>query len=304
MGKDGVIMKKDQRQETTIEVIVGFFFAMMIVALFFGTAVLSRARIFGGGGHKYEIVFEHVMGLRKGDNVFVRGVDVGKVDRLAVKSDGAHVYVSLEVPIKLHDDYKVEVLPSSVLGGRNLAIDLGSNDKPELPAGMMLRGLTPVDLIDEATRTIALIKKNLEEGKMLENFSATMADIKKISNKLAAGEGTIGKLLMEEQVYNDLKSTTANLKEISNRLAAGEGTLGKLLAKDDQLYRDVSSAAASIKNIAAKIEKGEGTIGKLTMEDGLYQDVKKTMSEARAAIDDFREAAPLTTFSSLFLGAF
>jgi hypothetical protein len=28
------------------------------------------------------------------------------------------------------------------------------------------------------------------------------------------------------------------------------------------------------------------------------------MSEARAAIDDFREAAPLTTFSSLFLGAF
>lgn len=297
-------MNKDRRQETTIEVIVGFFFAMMIVALFFGTAVLSRTRLFGGGNHKYEVVFDHVMGLRKGDNVFVKGVDVGKVDSLAVRPDGAHVFVSLEVPIKLHDDYKVEVLPTSVLGGRYLSFDLGSNGKPELREGAVLHGLTPVDLIDEATRTVSLIKKNLEEGKVLENLSATMADVKKISNKLAAGEGTLGKLLMEETMYADLKSTTANLKEISNRLAAGEGTLGKLLSKDDALYKDIAAAAASLKTITGKIEKGEGTIGKLTMDESLYHDVKKTMSEARAAIDDFREAAPLTTFSSLFLGAF
>jgi len=76
------------------------------------------------------------------------------------------------------------------------------------------------------------------------------------------------------------------------------------LAKDDQLYRDVSATATSLKNITGKIERGEGTIGKLTQDDGLYQDVKKTLNEARAAIDDFRETAPLATFSSLFLGAF
>jgi phospholipid/cholesterol/gamma-HCH transport system substrate-binding protein len=109
---------------------------------------------------------------------------------------------------------------------------------------------------------------------------------------------------MEDVIYKDLKSTTDKLKEISDRLAGGEGTLGKLLSKDETLYKDVSAAAASLKNIAAKIEKGEGTIGKLTMDESLYHDVKKTMAEARAAIDDFREAAPLTTFSSLFLGAF
>ena len=75
---------------------------------------------------------------------------------------------------------------------------------------------------------------------------------------------------MEDQIYNDLKTTTANLKDISNRLAAGEGTLGKLLAKDDQLYHDVAAAASSLKNITGKIERGEGTIGKLTQDDGLY----------------------------------
>jgi phospholipid/cholesterol/gamma-HCH transport system substrate-binding protein len=231
-------------------------------------------------------------------------VDVGKVDSLAVRPDGAHVYVSLEVPIKLHTDYKVEVLPSSVLGGRYLSVELGSNTQPEEQADAVLHGLPPVDLIDEATRTVSLIKKGLEQGKLLDNFASMMNDMKKISDKLAAGEGTIGKLLMEDTVYTDLKSTTANLKEISQRLVAGEGTLGKLLTKDDALYHDITAVAASLKSITSKIEKGEGTIGKLTMDESLYHDVKKTMSEARAAIDDFREAAPLTTFSSLFLGAF
>ncbi|MCX6995760.1 MAG: ATP-binding cassette domain-containing protein [Kiritimatiellaeota bacterium] len=303
LGKGGGDMKKNSRQDTTIEVIVGFFFAMMIVALFFGTAVLSRQRWFGGN-YKLEVVFESVMGLRKGDNVFVRGVDVGKVDRLQIKGGGAHVYISLEQPVEVHAGYKVEVLPSSVLGGRYLALDLGTAAQPEVPAGTVLRGLTPVDLIDEATSAIADLRKTMEEGKMLENLAATMADLRKITGKLAAGEGTLGKLLMEEQVYSDIKATTARLKEISERLAAGEGTLGKLLAKDDQLYKDMAATVASIKNIAAKIEKGEGTLGKLAQDDTLYQDFKKTLSEGRAAIDDFREYAPLATFSSLFLGAF
>ena len=296
-------MKNNKNWEATVEVIVGFFFAMMVVVLFFSTAVLSRQRWFGGN-FKMEVVFDHVMGLRKGDNVFVRGVDVGRVHHLQIKNSGAHVFVNLEQPVEIHADYKIEVLPSSVLGGRYLALDLGTTEKPLVPEGTVLRGLTPVDLIDEATRAIAEFRKNMEEGKMMENLTATMADLKKITNKLAAGEGTIGKLLMEDQVYNDLKATTGRIKEISERLAAGEGTLGKLLSKDDQLYKDVAAAVGSIKNIAAKIEKGEGTLGKLAQDETLYQDFKKTLSEGRAAIDDFREYAPLATFSSLFLGAF
>jgi len=296
-------MKKGAGQETTIEVVVGFFFAMMIVALFFGTAVLSRTRWFGGN-YKLQVTFDNVMGLRKGDNVYVRGVDVGKVEQLQVNSHGAKVFLSLEQPVEIHADYKVEVLPSSVLGGRYLALDLGTADKPVVPAGTELRGLPPVDLIDEATRAIAELRRTMAEGKVMENLSATIVDLRKISDRLAAGQGTVGKLLVDEQVYNDIRATTTRLKEISARLAEGQGTLGKLLAKDDQLYQDLAATVASARHIAARIEKGEGTLGKLTQDESLYQDVKKTLNEARAAIDDFREYAPLSTFSSLFLGAF
>jgi len=42
----------------------------------------------------------------------------------------------------------------------------------------------------------------------------------------------------DNKIYNDIEATMANLKTVSDRLANGEGTLGKLTA-DDQLYKDV-----------------------------------------------------------------
>jgi phospholipid/cholesterol/gamma-HCH transport system substrate-binding protein len=70
------------------------------------------------------------------------------------------------------------------------------------------------------------------------------------------------------------------------------------------LYTNLMAAATSIKNISASIEQGDGTIGKLIKDDKLYEEAKMTLHEIRAAIDDFREAAPITTFSSIFFGAF
>jgi phospholipid/cholesterol/gamma-HCH transport system substrate-binding protein len=105
-------------------------------------------------------------------------------------------------------------------------------------------------------------------------------------------------------VYNDLHEITSNLKDLSDRLAKGKGTMGKLLSEDDQLYTNLVAAAISIRDISATVEKGEGTIGKLVKDDKLYEEVKMTLHELRATIDDYREAAPITTFSSIFFGAF
>jgi len=101
---------------------------------------LSRTHLFGSSGHKYEIVFDQVLGLRKGDNVFVRGVDVGRVDSLTVRPDGAHVYCSLEVPIQLHTDYKNR--GATFFRARwptTSVLTSAPNDKPLEPADAKLR---------------------------------------------------------------------------------------------------------------------------------------------------------------------
>ncbi len=286
-----------------MEVTVGAFMFMILLALGFFTIVLSRENFLSRTYH-VQVVFDNVKGLREGDNVFVRGVSVGRIKTLEIKPDGVHVGVNLEQPVELHEDYAIEILPSSVLGGRYLNIYEGSHGAPLIPKTEVVRGVTPVDLIDEATKTTQMIKKALDEGKIIDNLKATMSQLNDVTAKLSRGEGSIGKLLTDEKVYNDLQEITSNLKDISDRAAKGKGTIGKLLSEDDQLYTNLVEASASIKNISAAIEKGDGTLGKLVRDDKLYEEAKITLHEIRAAIDDFREAVPITTFSSIFFGAF
>jgi len=303
LGKGGDIMKKSRMQETSIEVTVGAFMFMILLALGFFTIVLSRENVFRKS-YAMMVVFKDVRGLREGDNVFVRGVDVGKIKTLLVEPDGVRVRVTLDQEVLMHEDYKIEILPSSVLGGRFLNIDVGSLDKPVVPAETVFQGLMPTDLIDEATRAAKLIREALDEGGIVENLKTSMAQIKEITTKLNEGEGTIGKLLTDRKVYDDIAEITTNLKDVSQRLGDGKGTLGKLLSEDDTLYRDLSEAASSIREITDQIASGEGTLGKLTKDDELYEEAKLLLNELRATIDDFRETTPITTFTSIFFGAF
>ena len=42
----------------------------------------------------------------------------------------------------------------------------------------------------------------------------------------------------------------------------------------------------------------------MMQDDTMYNEVNDLVGEARAAIDDFRETAPIVTFTSIFFGAF
>jgi phospholipid/cholesterol/gamma-HCH transport system substrate-binding protein len=52
-----------------------------------------------------------------------------------------------------------------------------------------------------------------------------------------SGQGSLGTLIYDEQAGKDLKAIAANLKDVSDKLAKGEGTLGKLI-NDDSLFRE------------------------------------------------------------------
>lgn len=331
-------MKKDRVKEISMESMVGAFMFTVLLALGVLTIFLSRENFFA---KKYfmEVNFEEVQGLRQGDNVLTRGVVIGRVKALYIQEDGVQVLLSLDTTVKLHEDYSIQIVPSSVLGGQHLSIDVGTLGRPLLADGAVVRGVPPVDLVEEASRTFQSVREALVDGGILENLKSTMEQVNGITARLEKGEGTLGKLLTDEAVYGDLEEIAANLKdishrmsngegtfakllsdddtiyknmeaitenlrEVSDRLADGKGTLGKLLSEEDTLYEDLSASASAIKDISQSITKGEGTLGKLAKDDELYQEAMLLLREIRAAVDDIRETAPITTFTSVFFGAF
>ena len=331
-------------REMTIELVVGTFMFMILLALAYFTIVLGRASLFEKK-FPLEVEFEDVMGLRKDDNVVQRGMTMGKIKSLHMTDGKVRVLAMLDKPMKLKTDYQIMVISTSILGGRNMEIKAGSEQAPLLPSDVMPQGIKPFDLMAEAASAVHEIRIALNEGGILTNLQMAVASVKDISGKINRGEGTIGKLVNDDGLYNevqgvakDIRGVTAkvqeiadkinkgegtlgklisddaiytnvaavavNLKDISDRLNKGEGTLGKLLSKDDQLYQDISKTATSLKEITGKIQRGEGLLGKLVNDETLYNDVKSAVSEVRATVDDYRETSPVVSFASLLIGAF
>lgn len=179
-------------------------------------------------------------------------------------------------------------------------------DKVKRGEGTVGRLINQEGLYEEAL----VLVENL--GEASGDLQAVAKDAKEISARLAAGEGTLGKLLSkDEAMYANLTNTVEQLSHASTdarsimaRLEKGEGTIGRLLSSDDSVYEDLQEAMAALKQVSVAMSEQNGTVGKLINDQTLYIKVESLIDEARATIDDFRETSPITTFSSVFFGAF
>lgn len=310
-------MPDKYKSDLSIEVLVGLFMFIILLTLGIFTIVLSR-RNFLKESYPVEVVFNEVGGLREGDNVFLRGTKVGTVDATVLENNHVVVKTSTDVPVDFREGYKVEVVSSSMLGGKILKLYEGPLDAPSLPDDAVIQGEDPVEILEELASAVDAIKKMTDQiaggegtlGKLIaeediyNDLKATMSNIRQVSRGLSNGEGTIGKLLNDESVFVNLQNTVTNLSVVSTRLANGEGTLGRLLSEDDVLYNDLSASMSNIRSITDKIESGDGTLGKLVTDEQIYVEAQKLLEELRAAIDDMRETSPVTTFSTVLFGAF
>ena len=307
------------RREVTIEILVGLFMFVVLTALGVFTIVLSQENLLRKT-YPYEFVFSEIGGLREGDNVYLRGMNIGRVKQTDLQDSHVRVYVSLDVPIQLRHGYSVDVVDASVLGGKNLKIYEGPEDAPEIEDNMTVIGAEPVEMIEEISRTVAELQMTIRSvnagqgtlGKLLKddlvynNLADITSNIKVITARLERGEGSLGMLLAQDdgQMYEDGKTILANLRSISQSLADGEGTLGKLMVGDDAAFQDLEGTLAAIRSISESISAGEGTLGKLVRDAKLYDETTLLVEDVRAAVDDLREASPITSFGSVLFGAF
>lgn len=328
------------RVEARIEMTVGLFVLLILLGLAVFTIVISGATLFGGKKFMIEAVLPDAMGLRRNDPVIARGTTVGTVSQVHYAQDGVHVQAELVSPVVFHQNYRITVVSTSILGGRQLVLFEGDENLPEIQNVRELVGERPADMMEDATAAVAKVREFLETdaldnlrqvsadlktisgrlergegtiGKLLSsddtlytNLNATVSNLREISDRLAMGEGTLGKLLSsDDTLYTNLNATVSNLRDVSDRLASGEGTLGKLLSSDDTLYTNLNATVSNLREISDRLASGEGTLGKLLSEDTeLYDNVNGAVSDVREVLDDLREANTLSTFSSLLFSGF
>lgn len=158
-------------------------------------------------------------------------------------------------------------------------------------------------LLDEANLVIADVRagKGLAgaiatDEELSQNVKDGIRNLKEIIEGANQGKGTLGKLLKEEQIATDIQT-------VMQRLVNGEGTVGKLFA-EDELYENARVVSSDLRDIVASVRDGRGTVGKLIMEEGLYTELLKAVGLLTRSLEEYREAAPITTMTSVIFGAF
>jgi phospholipid/cholesterol/gamma-HCH transport system substrate-binding protein len=80
--------------------------------------------------------------------------------------------------------------------------------------------------------------------------------------------------------------------------------VGELAKKASDALTNVDAAAAGMRSIAAKIDRGEGTVGALLNDKKVYQDLSRSMAEAKASVTALHESVEALKHNRLVRGFF
>jgi phospholipid/cholesterol/gamma-HCH transport system substrate-binding protein len=190
-----------------------------------------------------------VNGLQSGNNIWFSGVKIGTVKKLEFYGESqVKVIMNINAESKqyIRKDSKVKISTDGLIGNKILVIYGGTPAAPEIEEGDTLT--------NETLLSTEEIMNTLQQNNL---------NILEFTNKLAKGEGTIGKLLNNDSIYYSISATINSLKSASAKaqvLIASldnftakmnkEGTLVNDLVTDTVVFNSFKSSVLSLQSIA------------------------------------------------------
>ncbi|WP_028298588.1 MlaD family protein [Olivibacter sitiensis] len=294
-------------------IIVGLFTLLGIV--FFVMAIF----LLGGNQKRFsktialKTIFENAGGLKVGNNVFFSGVKIGTIKKIKLNNKS-----QVEVDFIIDDDSRqyirkdatVKIGSEGFIGNKTLVIEGGADGVALVENNDLLQS---VEAFDTEKMMTTLQTNN-------ENMVAVTGDMKEISKKIVAGEGTVGAFLSDSlmamqfrAVMASLTRTAANTERVTQSLNAftnklnTQGSLANELLTDTTVYSSLKSSAAQLQGItqttaalvqnieqaSGKINSKDNTLGVLLNDEEMAEQMKKTMEnlqQSSAKLDQNMEA--------------
>ena len=286
----------------SVETKVGMFFLIGIVVLGGVTFYVEDVSTLMKETYDVRAHFSTANGLKVGNSVQVAGVEVGRVKVITLTDTGVDIILEIEEGREIKKDAVATITLGGFLGDKYVDISLGGEGAPRLQPGEELEVNNPPDLnaiianviktVDQVAEFTASIAEAKDFFKALKEagpkLDKTLTALQDITEKIRAGEGTIGKLIQDDDVYKKADQIATSLRTASERLAKiigdNEDEIRDALAAVKESGPQIKEAVTSLKAIAQKIEKGEGTIGKLVNDPALYEDITATFGKVKALL--------------------
>ena len=114
-----------------LELVVGLFVVTGLLALAWLSIKLARMEIVGGKHTPIFAQFSSVSGLKSGAPVEIAGVEVGRVDSIALDSKNfeARVRMQINLDIPIQEDAIASVRTKGLIGDRYIIISPGGSER-------------------------------------------------------------------------------------------------------------------------------------------------------------------------------
>ena len=133
-------------RRTTLDVAVGIFVLVGMLALGWLSIKLGRVDLFSGSGYTVIADFPTVGGLKAGSTVEIAGVEIGRVDGITLSDYQARVIMSIKTNVKLQEDSIASIKTRGLIGEKYIRINPGGSEKIIKPNGRITEVEPPVDI--------------------------------------------------------------------------------------------------------------------------------------------------------------
>jgi len=128
-----------------VNVAVGMFLVLGILALGYLSIKLGRVSFLGNTGYPVMVEFPSVGGLKAGSSVEIAGVEIGRVESIGLADYQARVVLRVKRDVQLQEDSIASIKTKGLIGEKYVRISPGGSDKIIPPNGRIREVEAPVD---------------------------------------------------------------------------------------------------------------------------------------------------------------
>jgi phospholipid/cholesterol/gamma-HCH transport system substrate-binding protein len=284
--------KRMRLQYTTMERMTGAFILLTLLVFLFTVAVVGRGKNWFRKHVVFYTTFDEGYNLVSGSRVKLLGTDIGSVVEVGLSESN-----QARVKIRVLADYAPRIRTNSVatvesptvIGSEYINIIPGTKNAPPIPP----EGEIPT----KEKKKLMEYLEEYEVGEKLENIGKILEDLAQITGTVAAGKGSLGRLVKSDELYrqihdemDDIARFVATLQETADSLVVaganieeGSKNLAKATREAPEMVDKVQELVDRLLRVSALMEKAMVEVPEISAQ------ARESMREVNLILESVKE---------------
>jgi len=297
--------------KTTSTVKIGIFIFLGLAILVIGIFLVGEKTALFSSTMIVRAYFHDIQGLRNGATVRLSGIDVGTVKGVTIVNDTTgrvEVVMGIKEDIArfIRTDTKATIETEGLVGNKVVVIQIGTSSAEQVKDGGVIQTKEPVGFAQVIEETQGIMRYTKDLTKSLSDIVA----------RVNRGEGSIGKLLVDEELYQDATNLTkradSSLQGITAEIYEMTEVFDKLGKGVETVVGNINAVVTDLDTIIAGVKQGKGVLGSMLVDDSRFDsafttaliNIEKTTYDARLAASRLAENMEALKHNWLFKSYF